>query len=1517
MEIKKAIELYNFFIKEGYDLGSQENFLGTFQDDKLRVELFNFFTEKEGYDLGVVEDFVLKKKDSSDVIGDQEPMESPSPEIQEPFSSESSNDPKTPTAPIDPTTGLPFQEEQKQEENFEDDMNPLEGSESSEGLEGSEATGYMGNRLPVERDQTEDVYGRGEFFIEGSQEKDTYLEQVVGKNSFTDVIGDVYRSMKSGAIQGNTSDEAASLMFSGDDATDEQIQAFLESQESLQSQGQTDEMLNFNKIYDKADNKIVGVIEGLVKNPSVFLQIGAQTITQLINPASIGAGLGVIGTASAVGGAIGGPLAAAAAGFNPATLRTAFAAASTALETSLSFGEFLREETEKKGLEFNQEGIRQVLNDPEAFNRSWKRAVGRGATIGIIDRLSLGMGGKAIKSIKGVKKMTQLSKLQKAKIGTAALGSEAIGGGVGEMAARAVAGQEQDVRETVFESIGGFGKAPVSYVINTVTDPVTSPIKDAVISAANKKFFKPGYILTDAKGGKLKQTKEDVIDTIENTDDVTFMGLNYTIKNDPELKDKYDTRKMTIITGDNIRQKLKEAGLKNKKQIDKIVALEIEKNGLEGNTTEVGKQALKDIKAKIAELSGITDVEVDADGNTISGNEKVVQESGKNPKVEGLNPLNNDGRRSGRETVQLNDDGTITIDNSDRDRNNRTRKYKSNTDSPSGRRKLFGRRSEKSDNVYIVENEKDEVDPSYFGQKDRDVAEREQISRADAAAKALSKFLPGVNFVLHRSTKSYAKAGGSRKSNGMFIPSTNDIHINMTNADKQVIAHEVLHAIIRNKYADISQITRNMARTLFTSIKDPALIENIREFQTRYKNPNQRPEEALTRFVGIMASKFDTLTPVEKTTIQKWIEKIVNMFSLPKSISNVLVADGSNIKEILTAISKDVTEGTVIDDVDISAFDTDEQMGVPIKDAEGPVPSNIKDDGPDIELSLESQVDRGGIDISKIKRGSINDLSGSNAFVFAADQATYGMIESPSGLKFMFNGGFLYPYGSQSQGSNSGWVFSNEAAGNKILTKIQESDGVGLVMAQAASGVSGNLQFYDFLNAEIAYAIEKGASPKEMVDYINLKLADKTKDGKDGKITSYLKSNGLPTQIRDYQELQDLFKTTNFEVRGNFARKFMSADSFKKFRIYPFEAKKTVDGNIEETVNDPSLKDVQYGDVVSAIQFDKNGKVVRLNEGDPGYHPAYPFSLPGKPIMVFNKSVDVRNIYPKAKPANLKMNQTPLGERVKKEAARSAMGGQYTATIPKDVKTEDTDVVLESAVDPDTTNKSPKDKNQTYLFTSLDATLVKEVETNILKGLNQEYKTGLKNIREYLKTLRNNAKLQNYQLSKILDLVVDEEAFTTDESRAETVDKIKKILIDADKRAELSDLRKKAIQVAKNLKRSIGRILADAISGKDITLESLLREVIIIDPSVVPDNVYQDYKDIINGLGDRLIMLDNAEEAGVVAQKARNVLEAMTTVESRIPQLRNIFTENAITNKKGDILFKKTLDFLIENDLIT
>ena len=338
--------------------------------------------------------------------------------------------------------------------------------------------------------------------------------------------------------------------------------------------------------------------------------------------------------------------------------------------------------------------------------------------------------------------------------------------------------------------------------------------------------------------------------------------------------------------------------------------------------------------------------------------------------------------------------------------------------------------------------------------------------------------------------------------------------------------------------------------------------------------------------------------------------------------------------------------------------------GEAVEDAEGPIPTNIPDsDGPSIDLKTKTKfnLDRGGIDMDNIKRGSVNDLSGTDAFVFAADQATYGTVKSPSGLEFKFDGGFLYPYGAQSQGSNAAWVFSTEDSANKIINKANNSDGVGLVMSQAPDGITGNMQFYDYLNAEVAYAIENGASPKEMINYINRKLKLTT-------VAKGLKKKGLPSQISSLEELQTLLSPLNFEQRGSFAKTFLSKESYEKFNISPFTPLKSVPTNISEVVNDPSLKGVGYGDVVSAIEFEKGAKPFKLKEGDPGYHPAYPWAIPGKPLMVFDKAVDVRKVYPNAKPASLEANQTPLGERTKPLAARSAMGGQYVAKVPKDIQ---------------------------------------------------------------------------------------------------------------------------------------------------------------------------------------------------------------------------------------------------------
>jgi hypothetical protein len=539
------------------------------------------------------------------------------------------------------------------------------------------------------------------------------------------------------------------------------------------------------------------------------------------------------------------------------------------------------------------------------------------------------------------------------------------------------------------------------------------------------------------------------------------------------------------------------------------------------------------------------------------------------------------------------------------------------------------------------------------------------LKQAKNAGISMAKLIPDLDIVIHADENNYNRSvnKGNQGTRGNFNLATNTIHINATKANTRTVAHEVMHAVLLKKLGidskKYSAVTGRMLQAVIKGLpKDSNLKEVIEDFAKGYAVEEQN-EEKVSELFGYLSAAYTQLDGPTKNIVKRWLQKVAKAVGLPVNITEFTKEEADMI-EFFNTVSKKVREGTEVTEGDIEVI-----PGEVVEDAEGPVPENIPDDGPsiDLEATEKNQKDRGGIDFKKIKRGSINDLSGVNAFVFAADQATYGNIESPSGTKFMFNGGYLYPYGSQSQGSNAAWVFADETAANKVLNKAKQSDGVGLVMSQVPTGVTGNLQFYDFVNAEIANAVEKGASPKELISYINEKL-------KLTKVAKGLKAKGLPSQISSLEELQTLMVPLNFEQRGSFTKTFLSKDSYDQFGISPFAPLKTVPTNLQDVVNDPSLKKVKYGDIVSAIQFEQDGKPFKLNEGDPGYHPAYPWALPGKPMMVFNNGVDVRKVYPNAKPKGLKTNQTPLGQRKREQAARSAMGGQYVAKVPKDINVE-------------------------------------------------------------------------------------------------------------------------------------------------------------------------------------------------------------------------------------------------------
>ena len=585
----KLEQMYNLYVEKGLISELKSPFeKWSKANPEMQIKLFEL-GQKEGLfgEKTQIESFsnlwMVKKKDDSQPIAEQEVMESSTEQVQDQGGSS----------------------DVSISENTSDYENKLLGGETETETE-TEVVETDPARSQQERVSTPDI-----------PEDNTILEDVVGKNYLTNFIGDIYRAGKQGFVQGNTSDEGWELMYKGADSNPEDIMEFLQAQEEIAALGESDEMQEFNRVYEDAGGGALGFLKGLAyAGPlNVVAQLGAQTMMQMLNTSSATAAGTAIGVGAGVGSLGGGVGALPGA---VAALPAAYAASGAALETGLSFAEFLREAVEENGDSFDQKGISKVLADDDKMFKIRARSAGRGAIIGIIDRYSLKMGGKIVANqlVKGV---------GKGRRALTAMGTEAIGGGVGETLARVGVGQDLDAREIGFETIGGTGKGGFSYAYGSL-------------------LAKPKYkINSDTQEGEVDL--KTVTDMILNSDDKDFAAMTFTIENDPALKALADQRKKKLKIRNTILREVGTQNIPNKETLDELVALETEKENLGAPTTEAGKRRLREIQDRIIGIyKGDINVKVtqtdDGQGNTTTETievskeyaaEKLLEEGNENP----------------------------------------------------------------------------------------------------------------------------------------------------------------------------------------------------------------------------------------------------------------------------------------------------------------------------------------------------------------------------------------------------------------------------------------------------------------------------------------------------------------------------------------------------------------------------------------------------------------------------------------------------------------------------------------------------------------------------------------------------------------------------------------------------------------------------------------------------------------------------------------------------------------------
>ena len=395
-------------------------------------------------------------------------------------------------------------------------------------------------------------------------EKDTAIERAFGKNEVTDFFGDIYRAWKTGAGQGATVDDAIKVFASGSNVSDKNLQQYIDAVQNMESFAPSEEMQDFSRIYEAEGKGIKGFIKGIAKNPTAAIQVATSSLRAMLNPASIGAG-----AAGAGAGALAGPAGAGAG---------AILGMTGALETGLSFTEFLKEELNEKSLDFTDDNIRAILEDDEAMGNITRRSLARGATISTISALTgglaAGVGANVGRNV-ALKLGTQAGRAASAAAG---LGVQAVGGGAGEAIGRAAAGQEMDVAEIGFEAIGEIASPSL---IGTVTAVAKVPKYKVNTEEVSEDFVK------------------DIIGKSKNY--LELDNIDIEIIDNPVLEAELQKRKKELLDIENYKKGMTPQQLANATEEDiiELVSLQNELTKYNESGNEAGKDNAANKKAQI------------------------------------------------------------------------------------------------------------------------------------------------------------------------------------------------------------------------------------------------------------------------------------------------------------------------------------------------------------------------------------------------------------------------------------------------------------------------------------------------------------------------------------------------------------------------------------------------------------------------------------------------------------------------------------------------------------------------------------------------------------------------------------------------------------------------------------------------------------------------------------------------------------------------------------------------------
>ena len=414
-----------------------------------------------------------------------------------------------------------------------------------------------------------------------SQEKDTAVERLFGKNFITDFAGDLYRSAASGWTQGESLDSAMDIFNDGKNMTEDQYVEFVNQSRAMENAGQTDEMIDFSEQYAK-DKKEYGSVGAFFtswwKNPTVMTQYTVQSLSNMASSAMNSDDAALIAAGGAtLGAAVG--TAATPIGTVIGGLAGGMGALSGTMEVGFTTAQLLQEAAVEAGKDWNTmsdteriDWTKEVVNNKDLYDDLTNKALKRGIAIGAIDAVTGVLSGGAGNLARKTVSTTARSAMAGAAEVAAVAATETTGGLASEIAGQLAADQELNAQEILTE---GFADKTFT-IINVAQGGLKAPKYTLAGEKMNGKRFR---------------------EAVQIMDDATIATAELEISNDPLMEKIILNRKTDIKIDQEIDATI--SGVDDRAE---IIKLQKKLNKLKGNDSVTAKNTRSELTSQITEI---------------------------------------------------------------------------------------------------------------------------------------------------------------------------------------------------------------------------------------------------------------------------------------------------------------------------------------------------------------------------------------------------------------------------------------------------------------------------------------------------------------------------------------------------------------------------------------------------------------------------------------------------------------------------------------------------------------------------------------------------------------------------------------------------------------------------------------------------------------------------------------------------------------------------------------------------